>query len=526
MFGLPTGPPIPPRGRRFKSCQPDAKIASKMQVSRPGSRKRIRPPDVHGGRGCAVGAHPPRRSPIGSAEMLDSGWVEAVAAVGALVVAVLAAGFAIREHRNARESFVQDMRAQWADLGPQWARLLMAESGSDFYYVNASADERAQAATLYVNLRDSNFATSHAATRELRRDVRPVTRFIAYAADGVLSGRWRVGEAYDVLGPDVARHHKTIRLLANRDESAPPWLVQAAESNTFDEQDCVLLFAFLLRIEQCRRGDTYGHFVAELASEMRGEHKRSLAACVFRVKRVRRRLFLPLGVAYRLWRGRHPSVRSAYAVPDAPIIRGSQRPLFRRTLEPMWVLRLRLWWAQRRFGPDLLTRRESLRALIAEGWLVFPRGHGDLPAASRTDGGHLQTSRVDPTGTPTRHQRRDRLHRLAALEADPVAVDVGGDAHARVPGHLRDERDVGARLDSEGYPGVAGAVERHLGQTCRLADLGEEPGGVGRLERLAVLVGEDVPVTDPQVAPVCPVGVLPDLPRDERGDGYQRPSRA
>lgn len=320
--------------------------------------------------------------------MLDPGWVEAIAAVGGLLVAGLAAWFAIREHRNARESFVQEMRTQWAALGPRWARVLLAEHGSEFHYADASRAERDRAAELYMALHDDGDGVEpgYSAALQLRADVRPISRFVAYAADAVLRGRWRVSEAYEVLGPDVARHHKTIRLLAHRRDDAADWLVQATEFNTFDEQDCIFLFAFLLRIEQCRRGDTYGHFVVELAEEMRGGHRRALSAAVYRVKRVRRRIWMPLGVRYLLWRGCHPSVRSAYAVPEEPIIGATKRRLFRRPLEPMFILRLRMWWAQRRFGIDLFTRREAVGALMSElvrrvvrrGVTIARAGYGHL----------------------------------------------------------------------------------------------------------------------------------------------------
>lgn len=157
-----------------------------------------------------------------------------------------------------------------------------------------------------------------------------------------------MSEAYEVLGPDVARHHKTLRLLAHRRSDADDWLVQSTEFNNFDEQDAVLLFAFLLRAEQCRRGDTYAHFAVELAEEMRGPYRRQLKGCARRVKRVRHRLALPLRVQMLLWRGRHPRLAAAYSVPDEPIISGTQRKLFRRPLEPMSLLRLRIWIARRR----------------------------------------------------------------------------------------------------------------------------------------------------------------------------------
>lgn len=186
---------------------------------------------------------------------------------------------------------------------------------------------------------------------ELRSHVRPVTRFFSYAADSVLRGRWRMSEAYDVFGLDVARHHKIIRELAHRGDWAKNndnWLIQSTEFNNFDEQDCVYLFAFLIRAEQCRRGDTYAHFTTELATEMRGEYRSNIRACINRVKRVRHRMYLPVSVNMLFWRGRHPRLASAYLVPEEPLVDASERKLFRRPFEPITILRLRIWWSVQR----------------------------------------------------------------------------------------------------------------------------------------------------------------------------------
>lgn len=304
---------------------------------------------------------------MGIANLTAATWIEAVSALGALIVAVLAASFAIREHRNARESFIQQMRSEWRLLGKSWARILLAQHGSDFHYADASASEREKARQLReALLTDEDLEPGYTAALELRADVRPVTRFLSYAADSVLRGRWTVGEAYDVLGPDVARHHKTIRLLAHR-ERANLWFEQAIEFNTHDEQDCLYLFAYLIRAEQCRRGDTYGHFVVELAKDLRVIHKGELSACIRRVKRVRHLLWLPDGVQFLLWRGRHPRVGSVYLQTDAPIIiSGSERQLFRRPLEPTPLLRLRIWWARHRSGTKNAGVLAGLAALSHE----------------------------------------------------------------------------------------------------------------------------------------------------------------
>ena len=223
-------------------------------------------------------------------------WISVASAVGTILVAGIAAMYAAREHRNARESFMQGMREQWSKLQHSWSQILLAQHGPGFHYVDATPEERATAAKVYEDLREQDdVEPGYSAALNLRADVRPVTRFLSYAADAVLRGRWRMSEAYEILGPDLARHHKTLRMLAHREDSND-WLVQATEFNNFDEQDAVFLFAFLLRAEQCRRGDTYAHFMVDLAEEMRFSRRRELRQCIRRVKRTRRRFWLPVRV--------------------------------------------------------------------------------------------------------------------------------------------------------------------------------------------------------------------------------------
>lgn len=347
--------------------------------------------------------------------LTTASWTQAIAAVGTLLVAVIAAYFALREHRNTREAFVQQMRMEWQRLAPSWALILMAENGGDYHYADANFEERARGEKLYRALgavdragidynKISNFkrffrktanqiqysamvirrgrinaqlyrsGEDYTGALELRSQVRPVTRFFGYAADSVLRGRWRMSEAYDVFGLDVARHHKIIRELAHRGEwsKSNNWLIQSTEFNNFDEQDCVYLFAFLIRAEQCRRGDTYAHFIVELAGEMRGEYRSKIRACINRTKRVRRRLYLPLRVSMLFWRGRHPRLASAYLVPEEPIVTGKERRFFRRPFEPITLLRFRIWWSIQRGQPDensILEVMKALPKILMSRWL-------------------------------------------------------------------------------------------------------------------------------------------------------------
>lgn len=288
-------------------------------------------------------------APVDISNTLLPTWIVSLSTFGALIVALLAVAFTIRQHRSAREAFVQTMRSEWRNLQDSWARILLAKWGSDFHYADATPEVRAKSKQLAEDGMSDKIEVSVTAAQTLRMDVRPVTRFVSYAADSVIRGRWTISEAYDVLGPDIARHHKTIRALSHK-ENESDWFLQATEFNTFDEHDCVYLFAHLLRAEQCRRGDTYGHFAVELAEEMRGSNRMELRRSIRRAKRVRHRIFLPLRVQMLLYRGRHPRVASAYALPEEPIIPGSKRRLFRRPMEPMNLTRARILLSKRQGG--------------------------------------------------------------------------------------------------------------------------------------------------------------------------------
>lgn len=289
--------------------------------------------------------------PNGS-EVRNFDWPTFCLSLATLLVSSVAVIYAIREHRNSRESVIHEMRTKWNELQPAWARILMAEHGSDFHYADASRSERKRAKVIYYNLRSpitDPGGKGYEAALSLRSDVRAVTRFLNYAADSVLRGRWRMDEAYEVFGPDVARHHLTIRMLAHRRGDIPDWLEQALEFNTFDEHDCVFLFAFLLRAEQCRRGDTYAHFMIDLANEMQGPYRKFLDYSISNVKSTRRKLCLPLHVSLLLWRGRNPSVRTTFGLQDDPLIVGDDVMLLKRWGEPRRCLNWRIRRARSSF---------------------------------------------------------------------------------------------------------------------------------------------------------------------------------
>lgn len=282
--------------------------------------------------------------------------VVAAASIGSLIVAIVAATFAFRQHRNARETLVQSMRTQWSSLQPAWAQLLLAQHGSDYHYVDADPETRETSRTLYNALRTEDLDPGYGAALELRAHVRPVTRFLSYAADAVIRARWTVSEAYDVLGPDVARHYGTLQLLAHRD-NPHSWLEQSTEFNNFDEQDAVFLFAFLLRSEQCRRGDTYPHFISQLARELQVSYRGELDRVIRRLKRVRHRVILPVRVQMLLWRAKHPSLRAVADLPDEWLVPEGELHLFRRPFEGSAALRRRLERARRTAVTEITHRQ-------------------------------------------------------------------------------------------------------------------------------------------------------------------------
>lgn len=275
--------------------------------------------------------------------------------VGCATVLVALAAFYVARgtHRTEKESFLIAIRREWEDLRPDWNLALMYVLGPSHYYHEATPEERAIHADRIDKFqrgeRDTVFADSWEWTRFQRGTVSKTARFLTYASDALLTGRWTVREAYALFGPDVARHYQSILWMAHRLPAAQvlyaspgggsDWqssIDQLPESNFHDAQDALVVLAFVLRAEQCRRGDTHAWFISYLAKDLRGAWDRPTRRALWRASRARGRWYPRISLAAALHRARYPWKRSGYQFETiAPQIEALEARHFRRPYESM-----------------------------------------------------------------------------------------------------------------------------------------------------------------------------------------------
>lgn len=270
-------------------------------------------------------------------------------ALFSLVVAAAAYGVAWKSHRSTRDAFVAEMRDRWGHQRENWNLLLMLLNGPSFYYAYASDAERHRAVALLEELNSEEEAIRDSAQKAVRKLVLPVADFLATAGDALLNRRWSIAEAYELFGPDAARHYIAIMWLARRPEATPSqWGIlsgsdstqrtspdphdQIPEFNTYDRQDCLVLLAICLRAEQCRRGDTYPHFRLQLAHALRcGSTAPHIYTAIKRAHRVRsKRPFWSTRIFRLLRRVARPSLKQLRTHDPKPIIDPAYANLVRR----------------------------------------------------------------------------------------------------------------------------------------------------------------------------------------------------
>ena len=275
-------------------------------------------------------------APDGSPILLADLIIQALVGSATVLVALAAFHVARGTHRTEKDNFLISIRREWEDLRPDWNRALMYVMGAESYYHEASPKERTAHAKrikkLQLRQRDTAFAKSWEWTRYERATVSRTARFLVYASDALMTGRWSIREAYALFGPDVARHYQTILWMAHRLPSsdvlfADPggdanWkgsIDQLPEFNFYDSQDALVVFAHVLRAEQCRRGDTHPWFVSDLARDLRGAWDRPVRRALSRATRARGRWYPRISLTLSLHRARHPWKRSAYQFEHADL---------------------------------------------------------------------------------------------------------------------------------------------------------------------------------------------------------------
>lgn len=291
-------------------------------------------------------------STVGDPAEWASVLTDALVGMATLIIAVAALYVASRAHRTDKDAFLAETRREWEQLGPDWNRVLMFVYGAEHYYHEVPLQERKDHAAVITTF-DQARAGAYLSdewewTREQKATVRRISHFLAYASDALVTGKWTVREAYSLLGPNIPRHYQFLLWLAHRKpvsevKRASPgggaqWsntIDQLPEFNTFDQQDALVLLAYLIRAEQCRRSDTHSHFVSEFAIEMRGAEGRAVRRALARTARVRGRIFPRLSLLRLLHTAAHPRKRSGFQFEREPLVKGDERFLFRRPFESL-----------------------------------------------------------------------------------------------------------------------------------------------------------------------------------------------
>ncbi len=174
-------------------------------------------------------------------------------------------------------------------------------------------------------------------------------------------------EAYSLLGPNIPRHYSffsgspsqaSIRGQTGESRGGSQWsntIDQLPEFNTFDQQDALVLLAYLLRAEQCRRSDTYSHLSPICNRNARSRRQGGAASSCSNSTSPGADLSTPVAIAASPHR-RPPAQTLGFQFEREPLVKGDERFLFRRPFES-------LKGANRRM--DNLRERQSSESLLS-----------------------------------------------------------------------------------------------------------------------------------------------------------------
>lgn len=167
---------------------------------------------------------------------MDAGAVAAVAALIALVIALVQWRATRVQARSAEIDLLREMRADWLKLKPQWHRAILTAIGPDDYYSPADMETR-KAFRELVALMEAEPSDGdawhkwHQETRdrshEFEQAERDVLTFLATLASVVFRGRLSPDLAYTVVGLDVVRRSRQIRVLLGADSAK--WTLESQD---------------------------------------------------------------------------------------------------------------------------------------------------------------------------------------------------------------------------------------------------------------------------------------------------------
>jgi hypothetical protein len=191
---------------------------------------------------------------------MDATAVAAIAAVVTLPLGLVQWRSTRAQARSAEVDLLREMRADWLELKSQWHKALLTAIGPDSYYSPASMEIRETFRKLIEDIQSipdvedpgwhAHLNNTRDRSHEFEQAERDVLFFLATLASVVLTGRLSPSLAYTVIGPDVVRRSRQIRVLLGA--AKPDWYSldraeekeEQSESSTgelTDEEDAVAL---------------------------------------------------------------------------------------------------------------------------------------------------------------------------------------------------------------------------------------------------------------------------------------------
>jgi hypothetical protein len=166
---------------------------------------------------------------------MDAAIIGAVAAMVAIPIGVIQWLSARAQARSAEIDLLREMRSDWLALKAQWHRAILTAIGPDSYYSPADSATRSRFQKLVADmaaepeLDDPAWFAWHQDARdrshEFEQAERDILFFLATLASSVFRGRLAPGLAYTVVGLDVVRRSRQIRVLLG--EAQAEWAYES-----------------------------------------------------------------------------------------------------------------------------------------------------------------------------------------------------------------------------------------------------------------------------------------------------------
>jgi hypothetical protein len=168
---------------------------------------------------------------------MDAAIVAAVAAVVTVPIGLIQWHSAREQARSAEVGLLREMRSDWLALKPQWHRAILTAICPDSYYSPADGEIRSTFRKLVADIAaepkpgDPAWFAWHQETRdrshEFEQAERDVLFFLATLASAVFRGRLSPDLAYTVVGLDVVRRSRQVRVLLG--EAPAEWAYESDE---------------------------------------------------------------------------------------------------------------------------------------------------------------------------------------------------------------------------------------------------------------------------------------------------------